>query len=373
MKLNPEIAVDLDSLSGHTDGLVCLTGGPRGPIASALQDSFDEALNFASKLVTAFGRENVYAELQRHCLRSDELRNQAALEIGRTTRVPLLATNGVRFARPAERRVCDVLTCVRNKTNLAAAGTLLAKNTEACLKSAQEMKALFRDHPEAVANTAELSSRLEFTLEDLGYEFPKCPVPEGETMISFLRLQTDIGARRRYRPFHAKAQAQIRRELDVIEKLELAGYFLIVWNIVNFCRQNGILAQGRGSAANSAVCYSLGITAVDPVGMDLLFERFLSEQRGEWPDIDLDLPSGEQRERVIQWVYRTHGNRGAAMTANVITYRGRSAVREMGKALGFDEDTLSRLTSKTRKKRPSVSSGMRASTKGPALQRPLFF
>src|SRR5688572_21870357 len=133
------------------------------------------------------------------------------------------------------------------------------------------------------------------------------------------------------------------RELDLIERLDLAGYFLIVWDVVNFCRQQDILVQGRGSAANSAVCYSLGITAVDPVGMELLFERFLSEQRGEWPDIDLDLPSGDRREQVIQYVCQRYGARGGAMTANVITYRGRSAAREVGKALGIDTADIDRL------------------------------
>ena len=180
-------------------------------------------------------------------------------------------------------------------------------------------------------------------MADLGYRFPDYPVPPGETQASFLRQITDVGARERYRPYHDRARAQIARELDLIEKLDLAGYFLIVWDIVNFCRQHDILVQGRGSAANSAVCYSLGITAVDPVGMDLLFERFLSEERGEWPDIDLDLPSGDRRERVIQHVYEKYGRLGAAMTANVITYRGRSAAREVGKALGFEPAQIDRL------------------------------
>ena len=156
---------------------------------------------------------------------------------------------------------------------------------------------------EAVARTLELADRLQYTMADLGYRFPDYPVPSGETQASFLRKIAEVGARERYRPYHDRARAQIARELDLIEKLNLAGYFLIVWDIVNFCRQHDILVQGRGSAANSAVCYSLGITAVDPVGMDLLFERFLSEERGEWPDIDLDLPSGDRRERVIQHVY----------------------------------------------------------------------
>src|SRR6185369_2692852 len=166
--------------------------------------------------------------------------------------------------------------------------------------------------------------------------------------MSFLRYVADEGARLRYRPYSEKARIQIERELALIEKLKLPGYFLIVWDIVQFCRKNDILVQGRGSAANSAVCYALRITAVDPVGMELLFERFLSEERGEWPDIDLDLPSGDKRERAIQYVYQRFGNLGAAMTANVITYRGRSAAREVGKALDFNDETLERLSSLVR-------------------------
>ena len=217
------------------------------------------------------------------------------------------------------------------------AGRLLARNSERHLKSPAEMARLFSDLPEAIANTQVLSSRLKFTLKDLGYQFPKYPVPDGESQMQFLRERTCDGMLWRYgsraTAKHERARKQIERELSLIEKLDLAGYFLIVWDIVRFCREQNILVQGRGSAANSAVCYALGITAVDPVGMDLLFERFLSEERGEWPDIDLDLPSGDQRERAIQYVYQRYGQLGAAMTANVITYRGRSAAREIGKAL----------------------------------------
>ena len=241
---------------------------------------------------------------------------------------------------PAARELFDVLTCVHHHTTIAEAGRLLARNAERHLKHPREMTRLFADIPEAVANTVELSSRLAFTLANLGYRFPPYPVPDGETMDSFLRKRTEEGARLRYRPYHGKARRQIERELALIAKLKLAGYFLIVWDIVEFCRREGILVQGRGSAANSAVCYSLGITAVDPVGMELLFERFLSEERGEWPDIDLDLPSGDDRERAIQYVYQRYGQRGAAMTANVITYRGRSAARDVGKVLGFDAKEL---------------------------------
>jgi error-prone DNA polymerase len=208
------------------------------------------------------------------------------------------------------------------------------------------MARLFADRPDAVVNTGELATRLTFTLKHLGYRFPDYPLPAGETPISYLRTLTEQGARGRYGrgPLAERARRQIARELDLIGRLDLAGYFLIVWEIVQYCRAHGILVQGRGSAANSAVCYSLGITAVDPVGMDLLFERFLSEARGEWPDIDLDLPSGERREQVIQHVYRRYGAHSAGMTANVITYRGRLAAREVGKALGLPPDLRDRLS-----------------------------
>src|SRR5262249_2178575 len=238
----------------------------------------------------------------------------------------------------------DVSTCIRNPVTLANAGRRLKRNSERHIKTAAEMQRLFADLPEGIAHTVEISSRLGFTLQDLGYEFPRYPVPEGESMMSFLRKRADEGARQRYRPYQEKARLQIERELALIEKLGLAGYFLIVWDIIRFCREHDILAQGRGSAANSAVCYALGITAVDPVGMELLFERFLSEERGEWPDIDIDLPSGDKRERAIQYVYDRFGKLGAAMTANVITYRGRSAAREVGKALGFKITTLEKLS-----------------------------
>jgi error-prone DNA polymerase len=324
-------AVSLEEIAEHAAGVVCLASEPS-------RDRLEELLRI-------FGKRQIYAEIQRHLHRDQEQRNQAVVETARALGVPLAATNGVRYAFAEQRQILDVFTCIRNKTTLAAAGRLLEANAERHLKTTAEMTRLFADLPEAIAATREISSRLEFTLADLGYEFPRYPVPAGETMDSFLRARTLEGARHRYRPLHARAEEQIERELALIAKLGLAGYFLIVWDLVEFCRREGILVQGRGSAANSAVCYSLGITAVDPVGMELLFERFLSEGRGEWPDIDLDLPSGDQRERVIQYVYQRYGQLGAAMTANVITYRGRSAAREVGKALGFEVSTLDRLSS----------------------------
>ena len=348
-----ECVVTPEELGQYAEGLVCLTGGFDGPLARSIDNqdkrNFAEAQQTSQWLLDVFGEGNVYAELQRHFDREEESRNQLVIEIANRFHLPLLATNGVCHATPARREVSDVFTCIRNHVRLETAGRLLARNSERYLKSPAAMEKLFEDLPEAIANTSELSSRLEFTLEDLGYEFPKYPVPDGETMTSFLRRRTGEGARRRYtgeygNPTYEQARPQLERELTLIEKLQLEGYFLIVWDIVQFCRREGILIQGRGSAANSAVCYSLGITAIDPIGMELLFERFLSEERGEWPDIDLDLPSGDQREKTIQYVYERYGQLGAAMTANVITYRGRSAAREVGKALDFDDDTLSRLS-----------------------------
>jgi error-prone DNA polymerase len=302
------------------------------------------------RMVRVFGPQNVYVELQRHHEREEEWRNQAAIRIASSLKLPLLATNGVRYAHAYDREILDLFTSIRNHTELDLAGRLLSENSQRHLRSASKMAALFADLNCAVANTVELSNRLEFQLGDLGYKFPRYPVPDGETMDSFLRKRVSEGVTKRYGAkgnsgLLERAKKQVEHELALIAKLGFAGYFLIVWDIVCFCKRNNILIQGRGSAANSAVCYALEITAVDPVGMELLFERFLSESRGEWPDIDLDLPSEDKREQAIQHVYQRYGELGAAMCANVITYRGKSSAREVGKTLGFDRESLQRLSS----------------------------
>jgi len=322
----------------YNEGLRCLTGGDEGPLADVA--NAESALHRIGGIFK--GRTHV--ELQRHHRRDEEHRNVALLDLAKRMRLPVVATNGVRYARREDKQLQDVLTCIREGRNVDNAGRLLGINAERHVKGADEMCALFADLPEAIDGAWELASTLDFTLADLGYQFPDYPLPPGETNDSFLRKITWNAATVRFRPLHAKAQAQIEKELNMIEKLELAGYFLIVWDIVQFCQREKILVQGRGSAANSAVCFALGITAVDPVKMDLLFERFLSEERGEWPDIDLDLPSGSQREKVIQHVYAKYGQHGAAMTANVITYRDRSAAREVGKALGFSLEQADKLS-----------------------------
>jgi len=339
-------AIQLSEAAECNGGLICLSGGDEGWFAHVLErDGVKPAAQCLSQLSAAFGQDNLYVELQRHFRRDQECRNQVAVELARQLHLPLLATNGVCYAAPEQRQILDVFSCLRNHRVLANAGKLLSTNSERYLKTPAQMAALFADLPEAIANTCELSSRLSYTMKDLGYQFPVYRTPDGESQMEFLRARASEGALHRYGARNEKANRQIQKELALIEKLQLAGYFLIVWDIVRFCREKNILVQGRGSAANSAVCYSLGITAVDPVGMDLLFERFLSEERGEWPDIDLDLPSGDQRERAIQYVYERFGKLGAAMCANVITYRGKSAAREIGKVLSFDPETLDRLSS----------------------------
>jgi error-prone DNA polymerase len=339
-------AIQLTEAAEFARGLICLTGGDEGLFAHSLHhQGVKQAAECISQLCAIFGKDNVYVELQRHFHREEERRNQVAIDLARLLHLPLLATNGVCYALPEQRDIVDVFSCIRNHCVLANAGKLLAANSERHLKAPAQMAALFADWPEAIANTSELAARLSYTMKDLGYQFPIYPTPNGETQMEFLRARAWEGALHRYGSGNERANNQIQKELALIEKLDLAGYFLIVWDIVRFCREKNILVQGRGSAANSAVCYSLGITAVDAVGMDLLFERFLSEERGEWPDIDLDLPSGDQREHAIQYVYERYGKLGAAMCANVITYRGKSAAREVGKVLSFDPETLDRLSS----------------------------
>ena len=344
-----EGAASLDDLQEFAGGLICLTGGDHGILARALaQGGEPQARAELEQLTTIFGPANVYVELQRHGQREQEHRNQAALTLAQSLHLPVLATNGVCYATQPEREILDLFTCIRNGVSLDHAGRLLAMNSQRYLRSPARMAALFHDIPEAIANTRLLSSRLDFKLTDLGYQFPHYDVPAGQSMESFLRARVAEGVATRYGVKHKallnKALAQVDRELKLIVHLGFEGYFLIVWDIIRYCNSHDILVQGRGSAANSAVCYALGITAVDPIAMDLLFERFLSESRNEWPDIDLDLPSGEKREQAIQYVYRRYGELGAAMTANVITYRGKSAAREVGKTLGFNEETLARLS-----------------------------
>jgi len=327
-------------LEEHAGGLVAL-GGPN------LRSDADRMLGI-------FGKRNFFVEAQHHFHDAALLRNRRTLDHAASVGIGVVATNDVRHASPEQRGIHDILTCAREKTTVDGIGRRLHTNGERFLKSPEEMAKLFSFNPRAVQNTLHIAERCEFTLADLGYTFPRFPVPEGQSEHSLLTHLTWEGAQTRYgrasRAMKDRVRQQLRHELDIIGRLSLAGYFLVVWDIVRYARTLGILCQGRGSAANSAVCYALGITAVDPVGMELLFERFLSEERvksapnaaDRIPDIDLDLPSGTRREAVIQYVYQRY--KGAAMTANVITYRPRMAVRTVGRALGFSEAEMSRMS-----------------------------
>ena len=337
-----ECLLDWEDLEEHAGGLVALLPGGEDGMLGAANDADVRAR--VDRLRALFDRARCYVEVHRHLDRKQEVVTRRLVDLAAATRLPLVATNDVRHARPEDRRLLDVFTCLRLKATLDEAGRRLIANAERHLKSAREMRALFRDVPDAVRNTRRIAEMCGFTLRNLGYHFPDVDLPPGRDAIAHLKELVEQGVRRRYGKVTPRIRFQLQRELEVIGRLELAGYFLIVWDIVEFCRRQGILAQGRGSAANSVVCFALGITAIDPVGMDLLFERFLSEERGEWPDIDIDLPSGDRREAVIQYVYQRYGIHGAAMTANVITYRSRSAVREVGKVLGFEPDVIARLS-----------------------------
>lgn len=337
-------AVQWHELPQFAKGLIALFNASFANCRASVSDANFSPNKPITMLIDTFGRENVFVELQRHFIRGEERLNRELIHLAGAYRLELLATNGVKYAKPYGREVLDVFTCIREHTHLDAAGKLLAQNAERHLKSDRQMRAIFADLPEAIENTSRLAERLMFSLENLGYEFPEYPVPAGHTMDSFLRTIVWFGAQQRYAAISTKVKRQLEEELALITKLGFPGYFLIVWDIVNFCREHNIMVQGRGSAANSAVCYCLGITPVDPVENHLVFERFLNESRKGWPDIDLDLPSGDRREAVIQEVYRRYGKHGAAMTANVISYRGRSAAREIGKALNFSPSIIDRFS-----------------------------
>ena len=318
-------------------GLIALWGGDRSLLVRGA-----EPRAVAGPLREAFG-DRLYAMAARH-RRAEEVRREACLRghAGRAG-LPLVAATEVLYHTPARRDLQDVLTCIRHGVTLAAAGRLIRPNAEHDLKSPQRMAQLFADEPALVERTREVASRCTFNLSEIRYRYPAERLPDGRTSSAWLRELTLRGARERFGDDVPVAiREQIDRELTLIDELDYGGYFLTMWEIVRYCRQEGILCQGRGSAANSVVCYCLGITAVDPTRVELLFERFLSRERHEPPDIDLDIMHA-RREEVIQHVYRKYGRDRAAMVANVVRYRGRSAVREVGKALGLSETAIDRL------------------------------
>jgi error-prone DNA polymerase len=280
-----------------------------------------------------------------HLYRGDDTRRLAQLaDIAKTARIPLVATNDAHYHVPERRALADVLTCIREHCTIDSAGHRLTLNAERQLKPAAEMARLFRDYPEAIARTMEIANKCRFSLEELRYEYPSEPVSPGRTPDAELAHLAWNGAANRYpEGVPEKVRAQIEHELALIAQLRYAAYFLTVHDIVRFARSQDILCQGRGSAANSAVCYCIGITAVDPARLDLLFERFISAERNEPPDIDVDFEH-ERREEVMQYIYAKYGRERAGLAATVVSYRSRSALREVGKALGLTEDTIAAMS-----------------------------
>ena len=331
---------DPDELAGAHDGhWLVLTGCRKGTVPAALAGAgTDAARDQLDELVGRFGRDNVAVELWHHGDPLDDARNDALAELAGARGLATVATGNAHFAAPRRRRLATALAAVRARRSLDEMDGWLPAAGTAHLRSGAEMAARFRRFPGAVAHAAELGLACAFDLKLVAPRLPDWDCPPGHTEMSWLRQMTMDEARGRYGPPEAErvpgAYRQLAHELDLIEKLDFPGYFLIVAEIVDFCRKRGILCQGRGSAANSAVCYALGITAVEPVGFQLLFERFLAPERDGPPDIDVDIESG-RREEVIQHVYERYGRDRAAQVANVITYRPRMAVRDMARALGY--------------------------------------
>ena len=323
-------------LCQHAGGLIALWGGDRSLLVRSAAPA-----PVVAQMQEAFG-DRLYALVSRH-RRAEEERQEARLR-ARAARagLPLVAATEVLYHKPARRDVQDVVTCIRHGVALPAAGRRLKPNAEHDLKAPPEMARLFADEPALVARTREVAQRCTFSLAEIRYRYPAELLPDGLTSSGWLRKLTLDGARTRFPGGVPQAvREQIDRELALIEELDYGGYFLTMREIVEYCRQHGILCQGRGSAANSVVCYCLGITAVDPTRVVLLFERFLSRERREPPDIDLDIMHG-RREEVIQHVYSRYGRDRAAMVANVVRYRGRSAVRDVGRALGMSQTMVDR-------------------------------
>ncbi|MBK6589636.1 MAG: error-prone DNA polymerase [Acidobacteria bacterium] len=328
-----------------SEDLLCFTGGADGFVHKSIKNGTGQHdLGWLNHVFP--GR--LYVELQRHHIRHEENINQHLRGLAAKFRLDCFASNGAYFADEHDRELFDVFTCIKNHTTIYEAGKLLSENSERYLKSHKQMLALFEDFPEAVDITAEIAERVQFSMDELRYNFPDFPISSGETMEACLRAKTIERSYERYRhePWSIRSQvtSRLEKEFNIIEMKKLSGYFLTVSDIADFCVREKILAQGRGSAANSVVCYSLGITAVEPIQNKLLFARFLSEKYEQYPDIDIDLPSGDDREKVIQHVYQKYTRTGAGMTANVISYRGKSAVREVGKTFGFGPEVLKKLS-----------------------------
>ena len=328
--------VGVDEVCAHANGLVALWGGKRSLLAGELEPGL-----MAGPLREAFD-DRLYALLARHREAGEQRSEHRLRERAARWGIPLVAGMEVLYHNPARRPLQDVMTCIRHGVTLATAGRLTNPNAEHALRPPHGFSLLYSEDERAMLRTQEIAERCTFTLDELRYRYPTERLPEGKSTAQHLRDLTFAGAKWRWANRTPPGTGdQLEKELALIHELEFEGYFLTMHEIVQFCRHKNILCQGRGSAANSAVCYCLGITAVDPMRMGLLFERFMSRERPEPPDIDMDIEH-DRREEVIQHVYQKYGRDRAAMVANFIRYRAKSAIRDIGKVLGIPETQLER-------------------------------
>jgi len=331
-------------LEGHTEGLIALSGCRQGEVAIALRCGDREAtLHAARRYRDLFGADRFWIELQRHLLPDDGALVEESVALAGHLGIGYVATNNVHYAVREGHRLQDVLVCIRHLTTLEESAHLRRPNSEYYLKSNTEMASLLADYPEALANASRLAERCRFELRYGLQDLPHFPTPPGLDTEAYLRHLCEQASAIRYPAPSSRIREQLAHELAVIARGGLANYFLIVWDIVRFAREKGILCQGRGSAANSLVAYLLGITPIDPLAHDLVFERFLSEERSLAPDIDIDFRA-DRREEVIQYIYRRYGTNHAAMACTFVTFQARSAIRDVGKALGLPLDLLDEAT-----------------------------
>jgi error-prone DNA polymerase len=338
-KGNP--ALDFEDLACHSDGLVCLAGCRRGEIASlVLSGDMEKAQEVASRYMDIFGRD-FYVEVQNNLYPEDRHLCRALIGLAKNLGLAYVTTNNVHYATSEGHRLQDVLTCIKHRTTLDKC-RCLRLNSEFYLKSYDEMALLFQNYPEAVSNTLAIAEKCNVSLNFSGYHFPDLSLPQGETPASYLAKLCWQRVHDKYRNLNPEIEARVNYELNLIKKLGLSGYFLIVWDIMDYASRNDIPAQGRGSAANSIVAYILGITKVDPIKNKLFIGRFLNEEMSSIPDIDIDI-STTHREKLIQYVYNKYGREHAAMVSTYVTFQARSAIREVGKALGMPAYILDRM------------------------------
>jgi len=336
-------SLDIDTLAAHSGGLFCLSGCRRGEVpAHLLAGDREQALAAAGRYIDIFGRDGFWIELQNNLCPGDQELCEGLVALAGTLGVGCVATNNVHYAKREGHRLQDILVCIRNRTTLDESHHIRRPNSEFFLKAGEEMSRLFAGCPEAVSNTARIAAACNVDLDFSSYHFPDFRAPDGETADSFIEKICRRRVYEKYDPVTPEVERRLREELDLVHRLGLAGYFLTVWDIMEFAGRNGIPAQGRGSAASSIVTYLLGVTRVDPVRHKLFAGRFLNDEMSAIPDIDIDIASDSEghREKLIQYIYDRYGPEHAAMVCNVVSYRARNAIRDVGKAMGLPPHVL---------------------------------